>query len=99
MTFAGACGRDAFGDQVAEALRADGIDTSALRRVDQPTGVAMILVDDAGENVIVAVYGANTTVTGPPPGIEADVWLTQAETTRRRRRPRSRRPGRRVRRR
>src|SRR6185295_2517771 len=81
VTFAGACGRDSFGDQVTEALRADGIDTGALARVDEPTGVAMILVEDGGENVIVAVYGANTTVTGPPAGIEADVWLTQAETT------------------
>lgn len=81
VTFAGACGRDPFGDQVTEALGADGIDTSALERVDEPTGVALILVEDGGENVIVAVYGANTTVTGPPPGIEADVWLTQAETT------------------
>ena len=81
VSFAGACGRDGFGDQVAAALAADGIDVTGLRRVDEPTGVALILVEDGGENVIVAVYGANTQASGPPAGAQADVWLTQAETT------------------
>ena len=81
VSFAGACGRDGFGDQVAAALSEDGIDVTGLRRVDEPTGVAMILVEDGGENVIVAVYGANTQASGPPSGAQADVWLTQAETT------------------
>ena len=81
VSFAGACGRDPFGDQVAAALAADGIDVTGLQRVDAPTGVAMILVEDGGENVIVAVYGANTRASGPPSGAQADVWLTQAETT------------------
>jgi len=81
VSFAGACGSDPFGDQVAAALAADGIDVTGLRRVDAPTGVAMILVEDGGENVIVAVYGANTQTSGPPAGAQADVWLTQAETT------------------
>jgi len=81
VSFAGACGRDGFGDQVAAALAADGIDVTGLRRVDEPTGVALILVEGGGENVIVAVYGANTQASGPPAGAQADVWLTQAETT------------------
>jgi ribokinase len=81
VSFAGACGRDPFGDQVAAALAADGINVTGLQRVDAPTGVAMILVEDGGENVIVAVYGANTQTSGPPAGAQADVWLTQAETT------------------
>ena len=68
VSFAGACGRDGFGDQVAAALSEDGIDVTGLRRVDEPTGVAMILVEDGGENVIVAVYGANTQASGPPSG-------------------------------
>ena len=77
----GNVGRDPFGDQVAAALAADGINVTGLQRVDAPTGVAMILVEDGGENVIVAVYGANTQTSGPPAGAQADVWLTQAETT------------------
>src|SRR6266571_2002565 len=50
-----ACGRDRFGDELVAALREDGIDLDALRRVDEATGVALIVVDDAGENQIVVI--------------------------------------------
>ena len=42
-------------------------------------GVALILVDDAGENQIVAIPGANDSVGPPAPDAEVDVWLVQAE--------------------
>ena len=79
VRFTGACGRDEFGDELAAALRDDGVDLAGLRRVDVATGVALILVDDAGENQIVAIPGANDTVGPPAPDAEVDVWLVQAE--------------------
>jgi ribokinase len=64
VEFVGCLGRDAFGDQAAAALTADGVGTTALRRVDgAPTGVALILVDAAGENVIAVAPGANAALT------------------------------------
>ena len=79
VRFVGACGRDPFGDELAAALRDDGVDLAGLRRVDEPTGVALILVDAAGENQIVVVPGANDAVVAPQPDTGVDVWLVQAE--------------------
>jgi ribokinase len=79
VRFTGACGLDHFGDQLVESLSADGIDISAVRRVETPTGVALILVEHSGENEIVALYGANHDVTGPEPDAGVSVWVTQAE--------------------
>jgi ribokinase len=61
--FIGAVGGDAFGDGLAVGLRAAGVDISLLRRVDGPSGVALIAVDPAGENMIVVAPGANATMT------------------------------------
>ncbi len=56
----GCVGRDAFGDQLATGLGADGVRGDYLRRHDSaPTGVAMIVIDAAGENSIVVAPGAN----------------------------------------
>src|SRR6185295_8096849 len=64
VEFVGATGDDAFGEAAAEALVAEGIGTSELRRrAGAPTGVALILVDDAGENVIAVASGANGKLT------------------------------------
>ena len=57
----GAVGRDAA-DALA-GLRAAGVEL-ALREVAAPTGVAIILVADDGENQIVVVPGANAEVGG-----------------------------------
>src|SRR5436190_3144756 len=65
VRFVGACGRDAFGDQVAAALAGDGVDIAGLRRVADPTGVALILVDEGGENQIVVLAGANDAASAP----------------------------------
>jgi len=77
--FTGACGTDRFGDQLMDSMSADGIDISALRRVDTPTGVALILVEHSGENAIVVLPGANHEATGPRPDASVSVWVTQAE--------------------
>jgi ribokinase len=58
-----AVGKDAFAGLALELLKADGVDLSALKVVDQPTGIAMIFVDAAGENCIAVLPGANGTVT------------------------------------
>lgn len=55
----GAVGRDAHGDLLLDALAGAGVGTSAVARVGTATGTAVILHDDAGENVIVVSPGAN----------------------------------------
>lgn len=58
--FVGALGDDAFGADARAALAAEGIDLTGLRTVaGEQTGVALILVDRAGENVIAVASGAN----------------------------------------
>ena len=58
----GAVGADADGTESLAALVAEGIDVSAVRRVDAPTGVAIIAVAPDGENQIVVASGANALV-------------------------------------
>jgi ribokinase len=79
VAFHAACGRDGFGDRLIEALTQDGIDLSGVVRVDDPTGVALILVERGGENQIVVLPGANRRVDGPAADEDVTVWVTQAE--------------------
>jgi ribokinase len=59
----GCVGNDAHGQALREALMRDGIDTAALRTDDaEPTGTALILVEDSGQNRIVMIPGANAKV-------------------------------------
>ncbi|MHA6689464.1 ribokinase [Devosia sp. A449] len=58
-----AVGDDAFAGLALELLKADGVNLSAVRVVDGPTGIAMIFVDTKGENVIAVLPGANGQVT------------------------------------
>ena len=60
--FVGAVGRDAFGLRARAALEHEGIDLSGLRVSEGATGVALILVDDSGENEIVVASGVNATL-------------------------------------
>jgi len=56
----GRVGDDAFGGELLKNLAADGINhTSVLRDPSSATGVALIVVDDAGQNTIVVASGAN----------------------------------------
>ena len=58
--FIGAVGDDAFGGAARAALEAEGIDVSGLLTLPgEPTGVALIVVDEAGENAIAVAGGAN----------------------------------------
>lgn len=60
VSFVGAVGDDAHGALARSALRAAGIADSAVRVVPRtPTGLAVVTVDDHGENSIVVCPGAN----------------------------------------
>jgi ribokinase len=53
-------GNDAFGQEAIRRYRAEGLDTTFVRQDAQcPTGTAAIIVDDAAENCILVVAGAN----------------------------------------
>ncbi|WP_442940993.1 PfkB family carbohydrate kinase [Nocardioides sp. NBC_00368] len=58
----GAVGSDADGAAALETIRTAGVDVTAVRAVDAPTGTALIAVDAAGENQIVVCGGANALV-------------------------------------
>lgn len=76
----GAVGDDDLGRSALDGLAAEGVDVSACRRLaDTHTGLALIVVDRAGENQIAVASGANARLdaamirsqTGalhPPPG-------------------------------
>jgi ribokinase len=57
VTFVGSVGEDAFADEALAGLREAGV-TTVLQR-GATTGVALIVVDDEGENTIVVAPGAN----------------------------------------
>jgi ribokinase len=59
----GCVGVDANADDALRGLRDAGVDLD-VHEIDAPTGVAIILVDESGENVIVVVPGANAHVSG-----------------------------------
>ena len=60
VMFLSAVGEDSFGDEMLEAFKNDGIDTSyILRSGKSPTGTAMIFVEGSGENCIGVAPGAN----------------------------------------
>ena len=60
VLFVGAVGDDRFGEDAQGALQAEGVDVSAISLLEkEATGVALILVDEAGDNLISVAPGAN----------------------------------------
>jgi ribokinase len=59
VALVGAVGDDELGEAAVAGLAAEGIDVDAVTRVGEPTGVALIVVDPAGENQIALAAGAN----------------------------------------
>ena len=60
----GAVGEDSFGAMMREGLVRDGIDMRSVRScAEDSTGVAVLTLDAAGENHIVAAPGANARLT------------------------------------
>jgi ribokinase len=77
VRFVGRIGRD---DLVLRSLVRDGVDTSGVARDEGETGVALILVEASGENVIVVAPGANARLA--PGDVEvgdADAVICQQE--------------------
>jgi ribokinase len=58
VRFVGCVGRDGFAGEALAALHDAGVELD-VRRVPGPTGIALILVDEAGENEIAVAPGAN----------------------------------------
>jgi ribokinase len=80
----GACtrfvGRIGADDLVLRSLEREGIDTSGVVREEGESGVALILVEASGENVIVVAPGANARLTpGDVDVREADGVICQLE--------------------
>ncbi|WP_213300190.1 ribokinase [Paraburkholderia sacchari] len=87
VAMVGCVGADANGELLRAGLLAEGIDCGALDTAPEaPTGVALIVVDDASQNAIVIVAGSNAAVT--PASLTrheaalaaADVVVCQLET-------------------
>jgi ribokinase len=55
----GRVGTDEHGRRMRANLEAVGCDVTGVRETSGPSGIAMILVEESGENVIVVVPGAN----------------------------------------
>lgn len=86
VRFISRVGADAFGDQAIAGYRKDGLHTDLIvRDPDHATGVALILVDEAGENAISVASGANHAMCvddiDRAAGVirEADILLMQLE--------------------
>lgn len=82
----GRVGDDGFGEQLRASLRGYGVNDAGVLTTPGPSGVAVIAVDDAAENTIVIVPGANGAVSAADiPRLEAaldgaSVLLLQLET-------------------
>lgn len=62
--FVGAVGGDSFGVEARAALAAEGIDLRGLATLEhETTGIAMVVVDAAGENSIAVAGGSNAALT------------------------------------
>lgn len=85
VTMCGAVGADDFANQALELLQKDGVDLKHVNRTDGTTGVAIILVDAAGENVITIVPAANATLSANDANLmlkdmtENDILMCQQE--------------------
>lgn len=58
----GAVGKDGFAGQATELLAAGGVDLASVHQSHAPTGTALIMVEQKGENIIAVIPGANATV-------------------------------------
>jgi len=77
----GAVGDDENGAVLRDVLSRYPIDLKRLRRLNKPTGTAVIFVDAQGGNLIVVDGGANRYVPKEPAGFRTGDWLTaQLET-------------------
>jgi ribokinase len=63
VAMVGRVGKDTFGESLVENLESNGVDAADVSRDPaEPTGAALIYVDDTGQNMIAVASGANATV-------------------------------------
>ena len=80
VRFVGCVGDDELAAEAVKGLDEAGVDLSGLRVVEEPTGVAMILVSSDGENQIVVAPGANRLLRPEDVDVAgADVVMCQLE--------------------
>ena len=83
-TMAGCVGDDVFGEQLLSTLKGHGVDVSRVRRVSGSSGIAVIVLAD-GDNRIIVDAGANALVSQEDvesllsDASEGDIFLTQLE--------------------
>lgn len=58
----GSVGKDSFATDALALLKSGGVDLSSVHESHASTGIALIMVEDAGENVIAVIPGANAAV-------------------------------------
>ncbi|WP_394746892.1 ribokinase [Spongiimicrobium salis] len=87
IVFIARVGKDLFGEQAIQAFQKHGIDTRFISKDEkEASGVALIMVDDHGENSIAVALGANGTlnkknITPALPEIKESAFvLTQLES-------------------
>lgn len=87
VTMIGTVGADSYGEELIDSARRQGIDTSYIRKdIESYTGLAFIVVDDDGNNIIAVAPGADLAcnekdIEKALPVIEAcDMLVTQLET-------------------
>ncbi len=85
VSMIGRVGSDDFGSKLKEALESSGVDGSGVKSVEaEPTGTALIMVNDDGDNSIVVIPGANFSMV--PENVLSedfdgqDILLAQLET-------------------
>jgi ribokinase len=86
VTFVTKTGNDLFGDQAKDLFDKEGINTRfIIKDLKNPSGIALISVDENGENCIVVAPGSNATLSAYDINDEAygndpsDVFLMQLE--------------------
>ncbi|MDR1426496.1 MAG: PfkB family carbohydrate kinase [Bifidobacteriaceae bacterium] len=81
--FVSAWGHDTDGKLLEKFVKKAGVDITAVKKVDCPTGLAIVMVDPHGANVVTVIPGANERVHLTAQGAElistASVVLAQLE--------------------
>jgi ribokinase len=78
VAMVGAIGRDTHARTATAILRSAGVDLGAVQELDGPTGLAVITVDDAGENTIVVIPGANARVDAAVVSVNSSIIASAA---------------------
>ena len=76
VSLVGAIGTDDFSEIARTFLEREGLKTESVARIEGPTGTAVIVVNEFGENSIVVVPGANSSVS---PSSIADLKLAPGD--------------------